>query len=57
MKKIALKYSFLTQDEFNRGLDINLAIKSYPNKMRKYYICEYTSIIGEKSDIKVQIKK
>jgi hypothetical protein len=57
MKKLELKSIFLTQDEFNRDLDINLVIKTYPNKMRKYYICEYTSIIGEKSDIKVNIKK
>ena len=57
MKNLATKQVYLTQDEFNRDLEICLLIISEPSKRHPYYVCEYTSASLSKSIVHVYIKK
>ncbi len=51
------KAVFLSQEKFERDLDICLFIVHYPSKRRNYYVCEYTSPSLEQSMIEVHINK
>ncbi len=52
-----MKAVVLSQEEFERDLDICLLIVHYPSKRRNYYVCEYTSPSLEQSMIEVYINK
>ena len=52
-----MKTVFLSQEEFERDLDICLLIVHYPSKRRNYYVCEYTSPSLEQSMVEVYINK
>jgi hypothetical protein len=47
---------YLTQEEFDRDLEDCLLIIGYPDKMRNYYVCEYTSPALYKSIVHIYIK-
>jgi hypothetical protein len=53
----AMKAVFLSQEVFEKDLDICLFIVHYPSKERNYYICEYTSPSWKQSMIEVHINK
>ena len=53
----AMKAVFLSQEKFERDLDICLSIVHYPSKERNYYVCEYISPSWELSMIEVHINK
>ena len=51
------KEVYLTQEEFNKDLEICLNIINYPNRIRPYYICEYISAALYKRIVHVYIEK
>lgn len=46
---------FLTHEQFNKELETGLLIVNYPNKRRKYYICEITYAVGGKRIVHIYI--
>jgi len=57
MKSVATKDVYLTQEEFDRDLEICLLIINEPSRNRPYYVCEYTSAALYKSIVHIYIKK
>ena len=61
MKSVATKAVYLTQEEFDRDLEICLLIINEPSRQRPYYVCEYTceytSAALYKSIVHVYLKK
>ena len=57
MKSITTKTVYLTQEEFDRDLEICLVIINEPSRNRPYYVCEYNSAALYKSIVRVYIKK
>jgi|688.fasta_scaffold1639899_1 hypothetical protein len=47
---------YLTQAEFDRDLEYCLIIIGYPDKLRNYYVVEYTSPALYKSIVHIYIK-
>lgn len=56
MKLQSTKAVYLTQEEFNRDLEICLLIINESNRQRPYYVCEYTSASLYKSIVHVYLK-
>ena len=56
MKLQSTKAVYLTQEEFNRDLEICLLIINEPSRQRPYYVCEYTSASLYKSIVHVYLK-
>lgn len=57
MKTEATKAVYLTQEEFDRDLEICLFIINESSRRRPYYVCEYTSAALYKSIVHVYLKK
>jgi hypothetical protein len=57
MKSVATKAVYLTQEEFDRDLEICLLIINEPSRQRPYYVCEYTSASLYKSIVHIYLKK
>lgn len=45
----------LTMDQFEIDLEICLTIKKYPNKKRRYYVCDHFSAGLVKSEVRIFI--
>ena len=56
MKSVATKEVYLTQEEFDRDLEICLLIINEPSGQRPYYVCEYTSAALYKSIVHIYLK-
>lgn len=57
MKSVATKAVYLTQEEFDRDLEICLLIINEPSRNKPYYVCEYTSPALSKSIVHIYLKK
>ena len=55
MKAVATKAVYLTQEDFDRDLEICLLIINEPSRQRPYYVCEYTSAALYKSIVHVYL--
>ena len=52
-----MKTVYLSQEQFEKDLEICLTILNYPSKTRKFYVCEYYSASLRKETIKVIINQ
>ena len=55
MNSVATKTVHLTQEEFNKDLEICLVIINEPSRNNPYYVCEYTSAALYKSIVHIYI--
>lgn len=50
-----LESIYLTTETFEKALDDNLTILSYPSKKKQFYTCEYLPLIGAKNKVRVYV--